>query len=195
MLAAFSDLFVWYQIPIFAILVLTSLSFKLLSKPVSKMGAFGRGSIFFGQLLLLFLLFFALVVPSLNRARNMAYRSVCKTRLKGLGIALEMYYKDKKAYPPSPKELIDGGYASDKNFQCPSDIVEQKVYYFYLPPLEADADETFVMCDMRGYHKNKRNVLAKAGHVAEYSEEEFQAELAQPYNTRFAAALKKAEGP
>lgn len=136
-----------------------------------------------------------LLMSESGRPRELAKRAVCKTHLKGLGTAMELYHQECKVYPPTPKELVEEGYASSKNFQCPSDIQHREMAYFYLPPLETDNGETFVMCDWKGNHENVRNILRKDGNVQEFSEEAFQADLAKPYNARFAEALRKAEGP
>ncbi|MBN1555457.1 MAG: hypothetical protein JXA11_11985 [Phycisphaerae bacterium] len=192
--AVFSDLFVWYQIPILIVLVVTFILFSLSSKRKSIISTKPRSLIVFGKLVILFFLFGALILPSVNRARVLELCAVCKTRLKGLGTAIELYHQTNKAYPPSPKEMIKEGFASIKNFKCPLDTQDREISYFYLPPLETDDGETFVMCDYKDNHENKRFILAKAGHVVEYSEEEFQAELKKPHNTRFAEALKKEEG-
>lgn len=150
---------------------------------------------FGAQFLITVPLLVSLLLPSVNRARELAKQAVCKTRLKGIGTALELYNQAENGYPLTITPLIEEGYASIKNFKCPSDTQDREISYFYLPPVETDNGRTFVMCDLKGNHKDLRNVLAKAGHVTYYSEEEFQTELAQPYNARFAEALKKAEGP
>ena len=45
-----------------------------------------------------------------------------------------------------------------------------------------------------GNHENLRNVLFVGCHVLEFTEEDFQMELAKPHNAPFAAALREAEG-
>lgn len=138
----------------------------------------------------------SILLPSVNRARELAKQAVCKTRLKGIGIALELYNQSENGYPSSWVNLVENGYASEKNFQCPSDPNLENGSYFYLPPQESDSGEMFVMCDLQGNHHGEiRNVLRKKGMVEGLSEEVFQMELTQPYNARFAEALKKAEGP
>jgi hypothetical protein len=137
----------------------------------------------------------SILLPSVNRARELAKRAVCKTRLKGLGTALELYCQCEEAYPSDLKDLVEENYCSSKQFICPSAGNSKEISYFFLSPKKTDAGPTFVMCDYKGNHENLRNVLLKSGVVKEFSEEAFQAELSQPYNARFAAAIKKAEGP
>jgi len=71
----------------------------------------------------------SILLPSLNRARELAKRAVCKTRLKGLGTAFELYNQAEKGWMYNSDDpttggnlalLVHGGYASGKNFVCPS---------------------------------------------------------------------------
>lgn len=71
----------------------------------------------------------SILLPSLNRARELAKRAVCKTRLKGLGTAFElfnqaengwMYNSDDETTGGNLALLVQDGYASGKNFVCPS---------------------------------------------------------------------------
>jgi competence protein ComGC len=141
------------------------------------------------------LVLISVFIPPMGPSKELAKRAVCKTRLKGLGTAMELYHQKYKTFPPSPKEFIEEGDASPKNFKCPSDIQDRDMSYFYLPPLETDDGATFVMCDLKGNHKDMRYVLMKDGVVKEFSEEAFHEQLTDPYNARFAVELKKAEGP
>ena len=71
----------------------------------------------------------SILLPSVNRARELAKRAVCKTRIKGLGTAFELFSQSEdgwmfNAYDPSASGnlalLVQEGYASGKNFVCPS---------------------------------------------------------------------------
>jgi len=148
------------------------------------------------QFIIMTPLLVSILLPSINRARELAKQAVCKTRLKGLGTALELYAQSENTYPFTLMDLVKKGYAMENNFQCPSDMNLENGSYFYLPPRESDSGEMFVMCDLKGNHHGEvRNVLRKKGMVEGLPEEAFQMELTQPHNARFAAALKKAEGP
>ena len=51
-------------------------------------------------------------------------------------------------------------------------------------------------CDFKGNHSGKgRNVLYADGHVQWLTEEQFQQELQQVYNSDFTKALRETEGP
>ncbi len=98
--------------------------------------------------------------------------------------------------------LIGEGTVPRKMLQCPSAGGNRRCDYFYLPPSADPAEDPaglprylLAACDLRGNHRNVRNVMYAAGNVRKLSEAAFQAELAKPINAAFAAALKKAEGP
>lgn len=71
----------------------------------------------------------SILLPSVNRARELAKRAVCKTRLKGLGTAFELFAQAEGGWPYNGDDgttggnlalLVSEGYASGKNFVCPS---------------------------------------------------------------------------
>lgn len=70
-----------------------------------------------------------------------------------------------------------------------------RVSYFYHPPVPDARMNTVIACDLRGNHKDHRNVLTYDGHVSWLSEQEFQDLLKKPENADFARALREAEGP
>ena len=92
--------------------------------------------------------------------------------------------------------LIAEGTISAGHLRCPSADGGRKMDYFYLAPLEPDLPAgTIIACDLPGNHDGDgRNVMYVDAHVEWQAEQAFQLELADPLNTRFAAALKQAEG-
>ncbi|MBN1942037.1 MAG: type II secretion system protein [Phycisphaerae bacterium] len=71
----------------------------------------------------------SILLPSINRARELAKRAVCKTRIKGLGTAFELFSQSENGWPFNKNDpsasgnlalMVADGYASGKNFVCPS---------------------------------------------------------------------------
>lgn len=71
----------------------------------------------------------SILLPSVNRARELAKRAVCKTRIKGLGTAFELFSQSENGWMFNVDDkttgghlalLVEDGYASGKNFVCPS---------------------------------------------------------------------------
>jgi len=139
----------------------------------------------------------AVLVPALGHAREVAKRALCGSHLNCIGKGMVMYGAENgDAYPPDLDLLVESGMVTPKMLQCPSTDGSRKVDYFYLPPAQPNASaKTLVACDLAGNHKDGRNVLYAAGNVKWRSEQVFQAELANPLNAAFAAALRKIEGP
>ena len=148
----------------------------------------------------------SILLPSLNRARSLAKQAVCAAHLNAIGNSMVLYaVENDDRYPPTLENLIDDG-MTRKMLRSPADKIERSCSYFYFTPegkfpfapegeVGDQAVETFIICTFDNVYNNFRHVLRADGSVNKLSTAEFQAELAKPYNARFAAALKKAEGP
>jgi len=123
-------------------------------------------------------------------------QTVCALNLRGIGKSLDMYAAvNDDQYPSVLEALIEAHYLPPKMFRSRTDKIDRPCSYFYLAPHKDDPVEVFVACTFKGVDVGVRRVLCFDGVVRQLSEAEFQAELAKPCNAKFAAALKKAEGP
>lgn len=146
-------------------------------------------------LLLVPALLVSILLPSLGRARSLAKISICSANLNTIGKGYHIYLTEYDA-PPADIDALIGVSLTPAVFKCPCAKSGRPADIFYLPAA-MDADPlTIVACDFKGNHPDgSRNVLTNMGTVRALSEAAFQAELSQPYNTAFAAALRKVEGP
>ena len=126
---------------------------------------------------------------------------MCQTHLNVIGVGLIMYATENEdQYPPTLEDLIDENYLgqdSRKILRSPADNIDRSCSYFYFAPTSMNEvpPKILVACTYKDVYNGFRNVLQIDCTVTRLSNAEFQAELAKPYNARFAAALKKAEGP
>ncbi len=104
----------------------------------------GRGAAFTLIELLVVIAIISLLVsillPSLQRAQELAKNLVCKTQLKNLGYAVEHYVNDYDEYLPAayylppftpwPK-IMAGYYERHDAIECPSDVTPHKKYTSY----------------------------------------------------------------
>ena len=104
-------------------------------------------------------------------------------------------------YPPDVTFLIADG-LSPSAFKCPSAGTGRSCDYFYCQPQLALDPVTlvpnpaaFIACDLKGNHRGLRDALTKEDKIISLSEEEFQRELARPWNANFAAKLRQVEAP
>ena len=79
-------------------------------------------------------MFAAIMMPALNKAKDIAQRTVCLTNLNGLGAAMTIYANDNNGQlPPADRWcdlLISKGKVSPKSLVCPdSDAVEGESSY------------------------------------------------------------------
>jgi len=140
------------------------------------------------------------LVPALQRAQELTNRTVCMTNLRSINSSIMLYKSEHDGNWPAALQTLPAAYVgSPKLFTCPcvrsgSRPAGQTYDYFYFPP-KSDADpRTIVACDFGGNHRDgSRNILRAAGSVHRMSAGEFQAELADPANAAFAAALSQAE--
>jgi prepilin-type processing-associated H-X9-DG protein len=153
------------------------------------------------QLLIGIILMIFVILPVLDRARDLAEDSCSRANLNGIATGIEIYKaKNRNVYPPSFDELLESGLIAEKMLITPpGDVSDGSRSYFYLPPKNAkDVDsETIIACEKKNLNKSRkgRNVLFVDGSVKFLSPEEFATELAKPHNATFAAALKQADGP
>ena len=150
-----------------------------------------------GVLLMPTALLVSILLPSLNRARFLAKQAVCMTHLNAIGKSMILYSAENDdQYPPTLENLIDDGLMSRKLLHSPADNIDRDCSYFYLTPTSMnEVPETIVACTFKNVYNDFRHVMRIDCTVTRLSSAKFQAELAEPYNARFAAALKKAEGP
>ena len=137
------------------------------------------------------------LVPALQQAQELTNRTVCMSNLRSINSAIILYKAEN--WPADLQTLPAAYVGSPKLFVCPCvrgdrRLAGQTYDYFYFPP-KSDADPmTIVACDFGGNHGDgSRNILRAAGSVHRMSAGEFQAELADPANAAFAAALLQAE--
>lgn len=137
------------------------------------------------------------LLPSLNRARELAKRAMCGGNLSATGKFMSLYaaeYQDK--LPPDLETLVTKNYLSPDALKCPS-AKRARPHYFYFAPKDGNFAPayTLVACDFRDNHKGEgRNILLLNGNVMWESEAAFQTRLADRINADFAAALRQAEG-
>jgi hypothetical protein len=99
-------------------------------------------------------------------------------------------------YPPDLRTFCKQGLIPESCLKCPSADSSREHDYFYFPATVSESPFRILACDYRDNHDGEvRSVLYLDNHVATLTEEQFQAELAEPYNAEFAKALRAAEGP
>lgn len=140
------------------------------------------------------------LVYGLNIAVSKANQAACAGNLNSVYKGIVLYQQNyDQAYPADFETLIKD-IPLHWAFQCQAaqrSGSSKQFDYFYLAPTGINPDfNTIVACDYKDNHPDQtRNVLYAGGNVARRTEAAFQAELSQPYNAAFAAALRKAEGP
>jgi hypothetical protein len=141
------------------------------------------------------------LVPALQQAQELTNRTVCMSNLRSINSSIMLYKSENDGNWPAALQTLPAAYVgSPKLFTCPCVRADSRrpagrTYdYFYFPP-KSDADpQTIIACDLGGNHRDgSRNVLRAAGSVHRMSAAEFQAELADPANAAFAAALLQVE--
>ncbi len=146
----------------------------------------------------------AILLPILQRVRTRAKfrraakQAKCAFNLYSIGKGLIMYARENEdKFPATLENLIDYG-ISQEMLRSPSDNIERDCSYFYLAPTSIKSEvprNILVACSFKDVHHGFRSVLEIDGIAYCLSNAKFQAKLTKPYNARFAAALKKAEGP
>jgi len=143
----------------------------------------------------------AVLVPTLQRAKEQTNRVVCMSNLRSIGKNIVLYKgENEDKWPADFQTLITQYQASPRMFTCPCVRAGHRpagrTYdYFYFPPKHDDDMRTIVACDFADNHRDgSRSVLFAVGYVKLVKPVAFQAELAQPENADFAKALRQAEG-
>ena len=138
------------------------------------------------------------LVPELTSLKELDKRCRCGGNLNAIGNSIAAYWAENQgAYPRDLDVLVRQGLVAKTMLRCPGGEGNRRCDYFYLAPsgdAAAVPDDLLVACDLRGNHRDVRNVMYASGSVKRLTEVEFQAELAKPVNAAFAAALREAEG-
>ncbi|MDW8290486.1 MAG: hypothetical protein RMM06_07155 [Armatimonadota bacterium] len=126
-----------------------------------------------------------------GRSSEAANRTVCRSHLRHLVQALQLYAQDYgDRYPPETRWVrLVSAYTDDLNvFFCPSDTrprprrerVERTVSYWYLRPASAETETTtavfgdVIYSNWVGNHEDGGNVAYLDGHVVWYSAAQWQ---------------------
>jgi hypothetical protein len=136
-------------------------------------------------------------VPPPRWSNEFADPATCVSNLSNLGSGIALYrrqHADK--WPADLMSALTTGGSPAMFVRCPSanQRLGRSSDYFYLAPKDDDQPDRIIVCDLKGNHRGKRNVLSASMNVRQLTESEFQAELARPENAAFAAALEAAEG-
>jgi len=138
----------------------------------------------------------AALLPTVTQSQEEIKSIVCMSNLEHINLYKSLNNGD---WPADLQTMIAKYHVSPERFVCPcvrSGLrpAGRTYDYFYFPP-KSNADwQTIVACDLGGNHRDgSRNILRAAGSVHRMSAGEFQAEMADPANAAFAAALWQAE--
>ena len=148
-----------------------------------------------GQALML-----SILLPGITRARAMIKREVCSTTLSNIGKGIAMYgIVNEDTCLPNLEVLVTQDSMPREILHCVAVERNRRSDYFYLAPSVMPCNvplDLILACDFKDNHDGEgRNVVYGSGEVEWLEETDFQAELAEPANAAFAAALRKAEGP
>jgi hypothetical protein len=134
------------------------------------------------------------VQQTVGRIPAQMAQSMSAAQLNSIAMAIQMYMDDNDGTaPPDLQTLVDAGMIAPEMLKSPMGGTGRERDYFYFPPAEDAEDRALVACGLTGGPAGGRNVLRHGGTVELLTETDFQAELAEPQNAAFAAALKKAE--
>ena len=115
------------------------------------------------------------VAPSLLKARAKAMSYVCKTNLKGIGMALLIHANDHKdAFPPDLETLTRTAEMPAKCLVCPATGSKESYFYRGASITTSDIPGLITVYEKASNHGDGRNVLFLDGHVEWVSEERFQ---------------------
>jgi prepilin-type processing-associated H-X9-DG protein len=143
----------------------------------------------------------AMIVPAVQQAQERVNQTKCMVNMRAVGMYVDLYKLEvtaNKSFPADLDAIVKKGYVTPKQLTCPclrsdSRPVGRKYDYFYFPR-SPGGNQAIVACDFGGNHTDgSRNVLYADGRVIKMTADTFQAELADPANAAFAAALLQAE--
>ena len=139
----------------------------------------------------------AIIIPTLSRARGLAAQATCAANLNAVGLAVRLYMSDNRdQVPPNMQALIDEDMIDDMAFKCPGANRDGRNDFFvHWAATAASPGMALFACDLKGNHRDGRNVLHFNGAVIFMTEANFQAALAAPENAAFAEALRQLERP
>ena len=161
-----------------------------------------------GTAILVLPILMTILLPSLNKARDLAKEAVSLANLNGIGRAIQLYEANPRLHRgqengfPSDLQALVGpaGGLSPKHLKAPGmERNGRTCDYFYLRPPAGFDDpefniEALMACAFSDCHRrNVRLVLYRNASVRRLTAEEFDAELAKPENAAFAAALRAEE--
>ena len=123
-----------------------------------------------------------LLMPALNQARNKARSTSCKNNMKQIGLAIQLYYDDNKAYPAinSMPSVVDGlgilfpmvemldNYIDEnsKAYHCPGDSAAENAY----PDYEYDEDSEKYTVTSSSTFTSDKNFFETEGTSYDYFE-------------------------
>jgi hypothetical protein len=143
-----------------------------------------------------------LVILMFQYAEGIAERSNCGSNLAAMSRAIPVYKAEHDGNWPADLQSLRAVKVDDapvESLFCPSVRGDRRPAgrtcdYFYCPPPSNAAPLTIIACDFGGNHGDgSRNVLFADGTFRPMSAGAFQAELADPTNAAFAAALLQVE--
>ncbi len=112
------------------------------------------------------LMFPAIILPAMSRARELSKRLVCASNLKGISTACQIYANDYDVWPDNLQVLVDQGDLTTRTLQCPS-AAGSGPAYIYLPQAEESMDPRDVVAyePPENHGEEGCNVLFGDGHV------------------------------
>lgn len=114
-------------------------------------------------------LMISILLPSLSRARELSKRTVCAANMRGIGQALYIYAMDEPdgAFPDDITKVLNSGYTTRQQFQCPSSMTPGQQCYYYVPGQTTNSDPSGVLLfeDPQIHGGEGGNVLYQDGHV------------------------------
>jgi hypothetical protein len=162
--------------------------------------------------LLLVIAFVAFVTVGWNNKGVWNGIGTCGSRIYSIGRAVEIYRAENAdQYPPNLEALIQDHafYYGRELPRCPLDGSSEGTSYFYCAPWNgpnaqegAPATNCIIACEVMAAHpvtgffgpdesNKRRHILWSDGTIELYTESEFQQELQQPENRRFAREFAK----
>jgi prepilin-type processing-associated H-X9-DG protein len=128
-------------------------------------------------------LFIAILIPSINRAKEIANRIACASNLRTINAALVTYANaNGGAYPPSLNTLVNGGLLQPKDIICPDAPPGTTSNYILAASDSNLPGNTIVVYEPLTNHTDGINVLYADGRVIYLSGQQAQNALASLQN-------------